>query len=140
MLDIASFALAVVGGVDVITRTSFAVGRLIKEWKEAPAQVLSLSQEIKQFHEIAKKLKEFSSSLEASPENNAIYIAAITDLIRRAEPQWAELQKIIQSLIKPTGQTRKQKWIRVANRVTALQERLRSLRIATIEVLSIHTA
>ncbi|KAL8926239.1 MAG: hypothetical protein Q9172_001881 [Xanthocarpia lactea] len=139
MLDIASFVLATAGGVDVVTRTTFAVRRLIEDWKDAPAQVLLLSHEIQQFEQVAKKLKEFSLSLEARPENE-IYVTAITNLIQRAEPQWAELQKIIPSLTGRTGQTRKQKWMRVANKVTALRERLRSLRIATIEVLSIHTA
>lgn len=139
MLDIASFVLATAGGVDVVTRTTFAVRRLIEDWKDAPAQVLLLSHEIQQFEQVAKKLKEFSLSLEARPENE-IYVTAITNLIQRAEPQWAELQKIIPSLTGRTGQPRKQKWMRVANKVTALRERLRSLRIATIEVLSIHTA
>ena len=97
MLDIASFALAAAGGVEIVTRTSSAVRRLIEEWKDAPAQVLSLSNEIQQFQEIAKKLRDFSSSLEPRPENE-IYVTAITNLIRRAEPLWAELQKIIPSL------------------------------------------
>ena len=139
MLDIASFALAAAGGVDAVTRTAFAIRRLIEDWKDAPAQVFLLSNEIQQFEEIAKKLKEFSSSLEARPENE-IYVTAITNLIQTAEPQWAELQKILPSLTGRTGQTRKQKWMRVANKVTSLRERLRSLRIATVEVLSIHTA
>ena len=139
MLDIASFVIAAAGGVDVATRTALAVRRLIDEWKDAPAQVLSLSHEVQQSQEIAKKLRDFSSSIETRPENE-IYVTAITNLIQRAEPQWAELQKIIPSLTGRTGQTRKQKWMRVANKVTSLQDRLRSLRIATLEVLSIHTA
>ena len=139
MADIASLVLAIASGVEVVAKTSFAVGRLMDEWKDAPAQVLSLSEEVQQFHEIAKKLKEFSSNMEACSRDD-IYVAAITSLIRRAELQWTQLQKIIQSLTGPTRKTRKQKWLRLAHKVSSLQERLRGLRLATIEVLSIHTA
>ncbi|KAL8757713.1 MAG: hypothetical protein Q9184_004131 [Pyrenodesmia sp. 2 TL-2023] len=132
MLDIAAFALAAAGGVDIVARTAFAVRRLVEDWEEAPAQVLLLANEVQQFEDIAKKLRDFSSSLEARPENE-IYVTAVTNLIQKAEPQWAELQKIIPSLTGRTGQIRKQKWMRVAHKVTSLRERLRSLRIATIE-------
>ena len=84
MADIASLVLAIASGVEVVAKTSFAVGRLMDEWKDAPAQVLSLSEEVQQFHEIAKKLKEFSLNMEACSRDD-IYVAAITSLIRRAE-------------------------------------------------------
>lgn len=139
MAEIASLVLAITSGVEVVARTSFAIVHLITEWKDAPAQILSLSEEVQQFYNISKKLKEFSSKLEACSRDD-IYVAAITSLISRAEPQWAQLQDITQCLIGPGGQTRKQKWMRVAHKVSSLQERLRGLRLAIIELLSIHTA
>lgn len=139
MAEIASLVLAISSGVDIVARTSFAIGQLIVEWKDAPAQVLSHSEEVQQPHNISKKLKDFSSKLEACSRDD-IYVAAITSLISRAEPQWAQLQYITQSLIGPGGRTRKQKWLRVAHKVSSLQERLRGLRLAIIELLSIHTA
>jgi hypothetical protein len=39
MAELASFVLAIAGGADVIARTSFAFARLIREWKDAPAQI-----------------------------------------------------------------------------------------------------
>lgn len=139
MADIASLILAITSGVDVVARTSFAIGRLIVEWNDAPAQVLSLSEEVQQFHDIIKKLKEFTSILEACSRDD-IYVAAITRLICRAEPQWTQLQKIVQSLTGPNGRVRKQKWLKLAQKVSSLHEKLRGLRIAIIEVLSIYTA
>ena len=139
MAELVSFILAVASGVDVVARTSFAVAQLIGEWKDAPAQIVSLSDEIKHFHDVTMKLKEFSSQLETCSRDD-LYVAAISSLIHRAEPYWAQLQNIIQSLTGPTGHLRKQKWLRVAHKVSSLQEKLRGLRLATIEVLSIHTA
>lgn len=137
MVEIASLLLAIAGGVDITTRTSSELRRIVHEWKDAPDQVASLSEEIINSRRVALQLKEFCEKLELD-SLDAVYAATIHSQIRRAEPLWVHLEKIVQSIRAPTGRLRKERWIKNVHKVAVLQEKLRLLRFATVEIPSIY--
>lgn len=139
MAEIASLLLAIAGGVDIATRTSSELRRIVHEWKDAPEQVASLSEEIINSRRVALQLQEFCEKLEIH-SLDAVYVAAISSQVRRAEPLWVQLENIVQSLKAQKGRLRKERWIRNKHKVTFLQEKLRLLRVATVEILSIYAA
>ncbi|KAF7139698.1 hypothetical protein CNMCM5793_007395 [Aspergillus hiratsukae] len=91
----AELVLAIVGGIDVLARTSFAVARLVNEWKNAPTQITALSEEIHHFHAVTLRLKEFALQLTTYPDDD-LQVAVIKGLVSRAEPYLAQLQKVVQ--------------------------------------------
>jgi hypothetical protein len=106
--EVISFVLTIAGSVDVVARTSFAIAQLLGEWKEAPTHITSLSQEVKHFHDVTVKLNEFASHLGNGMQTD-VYVTALSDLMRRAEPSWAQLEKIVQSLMDSKGHARRQR-------------------------------
>lgn len=138
MAELVSLLLAIASGIDITARTSFEVARLIHEWKDAPAQVLSLDEEIKDSRQAAVQLKNFCENLDTNAD--ALYISTISSQVRKAEPYWVRLEEIVQSLRDPTGRLHKERWIKRASKAASLQGRLRELRFATLEILSIYTA
>lgn len=140
MAELGSLVLAIAGGIDVSVRTCFVVSQLIHEWKDAPVQMNSLSEEIANSRNTAMQLKDFCERLNANESLDVAYALVISNQVRKAEPLWVELERIMQSLKSPRGRLRKERWIKNARRVSSLQEELRGLRSATLEILSIYTA
>jgi hypothetical protein len=138
MAELASFFLAITGGVDITVRTSSKIAQLIHEWKDAPAQIISLDEEIQNSRQVAMQLKAFCESLGANPD--AFDVTAVSSLVRKAKPSWVKLEEILESLRDSKGRLRKGRWIKIMHQVTSLQGKLRELRLATVEILSIYTA
>ena len=139
MAEIVSLVLAVAGTLDVAARTSSIVARLMRDWKEAPAQIALLSEEIKVQRYMMLQLKEFCESPSAS-SRNAFQVTVINSLLQRADSLWLELERIVEILDKRADRERKMKWIGNAHKVASLREKLRELRLAMLEMLSISTA
>lgn len=140
MAEPLSTIVSVVGLIEIAARTSSQVLRIVREWKDAPAQIHLLSEEIKMSHGIAKELKALFEQLDGQPQPPG-YAEAISTQIRRAAPVWIELEKIVQSVRGPLKQkARRNIWMRKAYRVAALQGQLREIRTSTRDILSIHTA
>jgi hypothetical protein len=139
MAEVASLILAIGGGIDVASRTSFGIARLIREWRDAPVQIAYLSEEFENSRHTMLQLKAFLKDTDVNAVE-AVYVVAIGSLLRRAEPLWFKLDKIFESLVKSTDRRRKARWIRSAQNVASIQEQLRALRFGILEILSILTA
>ena len=140
MAEPLSTVAAIVGLVDVAAKISSQVLRLAREWKDAPAQIRSLSEEIDMSHCITKELKALCELLEGQSQPSE-YAEAISTQIKRARPVWTELEKIVQSVQGPLKRkVRRDKWMVKAYRVAALQGQLREIRTSTRDILIIHTA
>ena len=140
MAEPLSTIAAIVGLVDVVAEISSQVLHLAREWKNAPAQIWSLSEEIDMSHHIAKELKALCQLLEGQSQPPG-YAEAISTQINRARPVWTELEKILQSVQGPLKQkVHRDKWMVKAYRVAALQGQLREIRTSTRDILNIHTA
>jgi hypothetical protein len=140
MAEPVSTIASIIGLLDVAAKLSSQASRLAREWKDAPTQIRSLSEEIDMSHHIAKELKALCELLEEQSQPPG-YAEAISTQIRRARPVWTELERIVQSVQGPLKQkVRRDKWMVKAYRVAALQGQLREIRTSTRDILNIHTA
>jgi hypothetical protein len=136
MAEVASLILAIGGGIDVASRTSFGIARLIREWRDAPVQIATLSEEVENSRHTMLQLKACLQNTDV----NAVEAVAIDSLVQRAEPLWSKLEKILGSLLGSTDRCRKARWIRSAHKVASIHERLHGLRFTVHEILTICTA
>lgn len=136
MAELASLLLAIGGGVELAAKTSSAAARLIHDWKDAPIQVASLSEEIKCSRHTVSQLEELCKGLDATSIDLS-HANAINKLLQRAEPLWSKLEEILESLSTRTGHLRKERWMRSARKVDTLRMQLREVRFAALEILCI---
>ena len=115
--------------------------REIVAWMERGSYaIISLSEEIQNSHLAALQLKRFCETLDPTDSLDVVYIAAIDSQVRKTEPLSNDLEKIVLSVSEPAGRLRKKRWMKSAHRVASVEEQLRRLRFATLEVLSVHNA
>ncbi|KAL4968515.1 uncharacterized protein BDV14DRAFT_143313 [Aspergillus stella-maris] len=129
MAELASTILAIAGGIDVLARTSFASSKLIRQWRDAPASVTSLAEEVEYLHDATIRLKSFAAELQLREcyagekgekhGRNCPYITVLRDLVRRVEPFLEQLGGVVCDLERYSRrQTLSLKWMRVTGEST----------------------
>jgi hypothetical protein len=124
--------------VSLTAQTSSQVSSLIKEWKDAPAQLQLLADEVESSRKVLQQLKSLTQELkEKNTQTFTAYAEAILEQVERTEPIWIELGKIVESVRGPIGTTlRNERWMKSAPKVSDLQGRLHKIRFNIMELLS----
>jgi len=139
MADPLSPVASICGVVEAAARISSVVVPLIREWKDAPKQILSLSQEIDVSYRISTKVMALCEQLDGQSDP-PWYAESISKQIERAKPVLSELEAILTSVQgRLKHEVRRGIWITKAHRVTALHGQLQQIRTNTQEIISIHT-
>lgn len=141
MADPFSTIAGVAGLVDILTRMSYQVSRLITEWKDAPQQIHFLSEEVRISRNVTRQLKDLCNTLREHNLTEAHDCAnATVAQLSRAKPVWEELEDILRSArCFTTSKIREDLWMNKSNRIATLQGRLQEIRFCTMEVLGIHS-
>jgi hypothetical protein len=139
MAEPLSIALGTLTGIEKAINAISRVKYLVQEWKDAPAQITSLSQEIENSYHVTLQLAKLRERLDGN-YTDAIYGTLIDRQIARGEPHWDELKKLLSSLQEKTGRLRQAGWMKHKGRFEILKHRLRDLRLANLEILSIDIA
>ncbi|KAL9116135.1 MAG: hypothetical protein Q9227_000504 [Pyrenula ochraceoflavens] len=134
----------VLGLANVALRVSCLVWRVIEKWRDAPAGILALSEEVRRSRHVIDQvhalLKEFESDDE---ESHAGFLEALNGEVVLATSIWEELERILQSMTRrtPSGQVklRRDRWVKCSRKIESLRQLLRDVRFRTLEVVSIHT-
>jgi hypothetical protein len=90
-----------------------------------------------------QQLKALCETISSHGNNDIIpgCTEAIETHLQRAKPVWEELEEIVQSVRGPVkNKVHNARWMRKARRVLSLQEKLKEIRLSTLEILSIYTA
>src|ERR1700761_929334 len=135
MADPLSILSSAVALVAVATRTSSLAWTLIDRWHDAPYQARQLSEDIKISRQLAEHLRTIVSAMEndlTCPTHD--FVEALSLQINIATPIWAEIeQKLrwVEASRAGGSKIRKDRWIRVSQKVAALQCMLKEIRFRT---------
>ncbi|KAF2489235.1 hypothetical protein BU16DRAFT_544640 [Lophium mytilinum] len=143
MADPLSAIAGVVGILDVAARTSSQVWKLIEAWRNAPTQILDLSEEIHTSRRVSTQLQTMCDALKGVSESDP-FVEILAAQIDTARTICVSLDAILQSIGSTSPDTRrrirKEKWLQAKSKVADLQSQLARVRSNVMLLLCIQSA
>ncbi|KAF2805404.1 ankyrin [Mytilinidion resinicola] len=143
MADPLSGIAGVVGLLDVATRTSSQVWKLIEAWRSAPTQILDLSEEIHTSRRVISQLQTACDTVTDVTEFDP-FIEVFTTQIDIARTVCMGLESILQSIsgtsLDSRRRIRKERWLQARSKVADLQSQLGRVRSNIMLILCIQSA
>lgn len=125
MGDPLSAIAGVIGLADVAARTSSLVWRLVVQWRDAPAQLLLLQEDLRNFSHVAGLLQVVcETTKERSGSQKYALLEPLSTQAEIATRTWLELQAIVESISAAPeigrSRIRRERWLAKRSRVAVL--------------------
>lgn len=128
-MDPLSTISSVTSVIDIVARTTTALGALITDWKNAPAAILALSNEAADLTIVLDRLRDASLvARQVDAQRDAEVVSALDEQFRLARDALAELDALVSALRRRRGLTRRNEWILKKSAAARLQQRIRAVR------------
>ena len=94
-----SLVASLVSLLDIGVRCGTAIGSLIREYRNAPDELIAASNEVSDFNVVLAEVEAACTSLNSSPTGPQTQtISALADQLRKAKAEWITLEALVRSM------------------------------------------
>ncbi|KAI1121112.1 hypothetical protein F5Y10DRAFT_109399 [Nemania abortiva] len=140
MADPFSIFAGAVGVTDVAAKTSSTLRKLISEFRNAPALVQALFNEITEISVVLERVKESQRAVRSlgDLQHDDAFLAALDGQLNKARNILTDMESLVNTLRAGNSRTRGFRWLRKKEHATDLKVRLKAVRVRVNELLLAH--
>lgn len=128
MAEVFGIVSAAISVFDVSSHGIQRLQRVVKAWRNAPAELLALQNEAGDLRCLLDEIRNAEATIKVAAQHNTLFITVLHEQLQKAEDHFHSLSGMLDELAKLKRHKQKFGWIRQEGRVEKLKSDFRQVR------------